>query len=357
MSKTRVLFIVRGFPQISQTYLKSELEAIYDDYEVRIISRKPSNVPYRKHYPFQQISSSAEARDIIHEFQPHVLHTHYLNQLDFVGALAAETGTPFTVRSHSFDTMALRPKGLKGKLRALVWRKSPQYKKVAKIRRNLHWANHELCLGVLGFPWARPFMEGAGVERSKIIDCPAIINYDQFHDTSPNGEGIMNTGAAIPKKRMEDFIELARMLPEKTFDLYAMGYRSDDLQEYNEKKGGAVNFMPIVQPEDMPAEYKKHQWLVYTADFDLATVGWPMAVAEAQASGTGVCMPNIRPDLKDYVGDAGFLYDSIEEVKDIISRPVPEIMRQAGFEQARRSDIQRHKHLLTDLWDKAASRA
>ena len=37
-----------------------------------------------------------------------------------------------------------------------------------------------------------------------------------------------------------------------------------------------------------------------------------MAIAEAQAAGVSVCMPNIRPDIKEYVGEAGFVYDSIE---------------------------------------------
>ena len=37
-----------------------------------------------------------------------------------------------------------------------------------------------------------------------------------------------------------------------------------------------------------------------------------MAIAEAQADGVGVCIPNIRPDIKEYVGEAGLIYDSIE---------------------------------------------
>ena len=104
----------------------------------------------------------------------------------------------------------------------------------------------------------------------------------------------------------------------------------------------------------MSPEYQKHQWLVYTADFELASVGWPMAVAEAQAAGVSVCVPNIRLDIKEYVGEAGFVYNSIEEVVDIIQKPVPEEMREAGFLQAKKSDIQEHKHLLTNLWHQAA---
>ena len=68
----------------------------------------------------------------------------------------------------------------------------------------------------------------------------------------------------------------------------------------------------------MPAEYKKHQWLVYTASTELRTVGWPLAIAEAQASGVGVVMANIRADIAQYVGSAGFVYDTFEEVHEIV---------------------------------------
>lgn len=101
---------------------------------------------------------------------------------------------------------------------------------------------------------------------------------------------------------------------------------------------------------DMSAEYKRHKWLVYTAPTTKATVGWPMAVAEAQASGTGVCMQNIRPDVAEYVGPAGFMFDTIDELTDILRGPLPDKMRSAGFEHARRSDIREHLPILEDLW-------
>ena len=82
-----------------------------------------------------------------------------------------------------------------------------------------------------------------------------------------------------------------------------------------------------------------------------------MAVAKAQASGVGVCIANIRPDLRDYLGDAGYLFDSIDEVRKIVSQPVPDGIRERGFEQARKSDIRVHKKLLTDLWENAFRKA
>ena len=42
-------------------------------------------------------------------------------------------------------------------------------------------------------------------------------------------------------------------------------------------------------------------------------------------------------------------------LKRIIAGPFPEEMREKGFELARRSDIARHKILLTELWQRAAA--
>ena len=64
----------------------------------------------------------------------------------------------------------------------------------------------------------------------------------------------------------------------------------------------------------------------------------------------GVCIEGIREDLNDYVGGAGFVVDRLSDTLDIIVEPVPSEMREAGFEQARRSDIRRHLVTLEDLW-------
>ena len=356
MKKVSVMYIVTDYPQISQTYIKTELEAIYDDYDVTIVSRDLSDIPYENHFPYHYLTEPDSIRELIEQAQPDVLHLHYLVHLEIVGPLAERMGIPFTVRSHSFDTLALRQKNLQGRLKQFFKRNSQDFKEVSKVRENLKWLNHELCLGVLAFPFGRSFLEKEGVRADKIIDCYPVVNYRRFYDRSPNGDYIMNTGAAIPKKKMEDYITLASRIPNKKFNLYALGYEVDKLESLNNGAGNPLNIIPPIQPNQMPCEYKKHQWLVYTAAFDLATVGWPMAVAEAQASGVGICMPNIRPDLKEYVGEAGFLYNSIDEVVDIITKPVPEEMREAGFLQAKKSDIQEHKHLLTNLWDKTARR-
>ena len=93
----------------------------------------------------------------------------------------------------------------------------------------------------------------------------------------------------------------------------------------------------------MPAVYPEHDWLVYPSCTKINKVGLPCAIAEAQAAGLGVCwqeLPGRRQEQLDFLGGGGFLFHSIDEVPSIIARPYPEVMRQAGFEAARRCDIE-----------------
>ena len=350
--KTRVLYIVREFPQLSQTYVKAEIEALGDEYELAILSMKPANRPYENHHPYTSMESVDQAVAFGQDFKPDVIHTHYFFGLEKVAEIARRLDVPYTVRSHSFDMIPLMPRGgIEQTVRRLVRRPDPMAHTKGRIQRQLTFLDWNYCLGILGFPFQRPWLEREGIPGDKIIDCFPVVAVDRFRDRGPNGKGIMNTGVVTPKKRMDQFIELAARMPERDFTIYPVGYHSEELAALNREKGSPVTFNELLEPEQMPPEYKKHEWLVYTADFRFPTVGWPMAIAEAQASGVGVCMANIRPDLKEYIGDAGFLFDTIEEAQKIVSQPVPDEIRTAGFEQAEKSNVSKHITKLTTLWD------
>ena len=128
-------------------------------------------------------------------------------------------------------------------------------------------------LGVLTYPFSRGTLEHAGVKSRKIHDCYPVMNYKRFFDTASNGKEIMNIGAAIPKKSMGDYMALSNLLPNRTFNLYALGYKVSSLAEANEKMGGNVNFIAPIDPENMLPHYKRHEWLVYTASRKFNTVG------------------------------------------------------------------------------------
>lgn len=355
MTRCSVLYVLKAYPEISQSYIRTEIEAIAGDHDVSIVAGREGRVPYHDHRPYEVVDPSG-LRDVVDRTQPDVLHTHYLTQLATVGPLADETGTPFTVRSHSFDTLSLRPPSRRRQLHELLHPRAPAHRKVAGLRSALRWTRHELCIGVLAFPFARPLLVEAGVPEEKIVDCFPAVDVRAFSNDEQNGDGVMNVGAASEKKRMGDFLALAGMVPTRPFRLYAVGYETPGVRAEIDRRRLPVAIEDPVPPGDMPAEYKRHQWLVYTADRVLATVGWPVAVAEAQASGVGVCMPRLRPDIAEYVGTGGILYDDVREVAEVVAADVPPGMREAGFAQARRSDIRTHKALLTRLWAAAVER-
>jgi glycosyltransferase involved in cell wall biosynthesis len=327
--KQKILVVVQEYPQVSETYIKNELDALDGDYDVELLALTPGNYPYRSRRPHIVLSQSNQRNvvEYLTRFGPHVIHAHYLSVLRVVFPLAQRLNVPFTLRAHSFDVLGMEPAANLGVL-----------------------ATSPLFRGILCFPFMRQRLVDAGLPERKVFACNPVIDVQRFRNVTPNGPDVMNVGAALPKKNMEDFIALSRLVPERRFNLYGLGYDTPRLMEANARIGGRVRFVPPVDPEDMPDEYKKHCWLVYTASRTINTVGWPMALIEAQASGVGVCVQRIREDLREYVGEAGLFFDGPEELVDVIRRPPPEATRRLGFEWADQFDYRHQLHVLTDLW-------
>jgi glycosyltransferase involved in cell wall biosynthesis len=341
----KITYILFQYPQLSESYASTEMRYLSKDYKLDVITRRKPDSPGEAEQPYEQIFEEAEILERTRKFSPDIIHTHWLGaDLGLVCRLSKELDVPFTVRAHSFD---------------VLWHKQRWYKKLLLrkdssriIRNNLKYLQSELCLGVLTFPFAVGRLIGAGIPEKKVVPCWPVVDYQRFHDESDNVPGrVMNGGASLPKKDFDAYLDLGQMIPNMEFNLYPIGYQADRLVEKNQNMGHPVNIHKAVPNKQMLEIYKNHEWLVYTADWRIGTVGWPVVVAEAQAAGVGVCMPNLRPDLKEYIGPAGFLYDSLEEVAEIIQQPYPEEMRKAGFEHARKSDVSSHIHLLTDLWE------
>jgi len=331
----KILYILHRYPQMSETYMETEIRALRGRFEIEILTTGKPDLSYEWHHPYTALAGTGEIIQAAMRARPDVIHGHYTQMIPLIAQAARRAGVPFTLRTHSFDVFG------------------PAQEKLPAYREEV---NGEHCAGILGFPPTLELFARAGWDMRKIVSCFPIIEYDWFYDRSPNGDAIMNVGACIPKKKMDDFVQLGRSMPDKTFNLYALGYYKGRIEKLNAEMGNPVRVIPPVQPRAMPAEYKKHQWLVYTGNTGLPTVGWPLAVAEAQASGVGVCMCRVRPDLEEYLGGAGHLFDTIEEAASIIRNPVPDEMREAGFAQAAKSDIHAHVDRLVDLWRRAYSR-
>ncbi|MEC9376228.1 MAG: hypothetical protein VYA80_07665 [Pseudomonadota bacterium] len=345
---SRITYILYQYPQLSESYASTEMRSILDKHDIDIISLVAADVANKDDaLPFTVIDNEAEILNRTRAFKPDIIHTHWLGpRLKVSVNLSKALDVPLTIRAHSFDVLWPKPR------RRWYQSASKFVDTSSAIAENLDFLCSELCLGILTFPFSVQRLIGAGIPENKLIPCRPVLNFDRFYDESPNGSGVLNCGAALPKKDFIAYLELAQLVPDKHFDLYSIGYDTEKIVHRNNELNRPVTIFPPVQQIDMPAIYKSHEWFVYTANLSLGTVGWPVSISEAQASGVGVCMPNIRPDIKELLGPAGYIYNSIDEVAEIIRQPYPDHMRQAGFEHAKLSDIKNHIHLLTDLWKK-----
>lgn len=328
--RLRVSLLLPNFPIVSQTYMLNEIAAIPDRFELKLCSYRPPAIGCEEAPPYASAHDFDDALAWLRETNPDVVHTHFLKFAPMVARLCEATGLQFTVRAHSFDTLSTDA--------------------LAIATETVQAINASTCLGVLVFPFAVPHLISLGITSSKLVVCPPVVDFFRFYNREMNDVGVINVGACLPKKKLDDYLWLAQHV-DLPCSLYPIGYLTEQFAASNASAGFPVHVQPVVQPSQMPSVYKAHNWLVYTACFTTKTVGWPMAVAEAQAAGLGICVANIRSDLAEYVGPAGFLYDDISDVPAIVEAQYPSQMRQAGFEHARQWDIRDHIHRLTDLWD------
>ena len=50
--KKRVLYLLDRYPQLSETYIKVELEVLSERYDIRVVALNRADLPYRNHVPF-----------------------------------------------------------------------------------------------------------------------------------------------------------------------------------------------------------------------------------------------------------------------------------------------------------------
>lgn len=343
---TRILLLYNGYPRLSQTYQideADELAARYGSENLLIISWdwtlytvKEQALPYIHQHPLEALTT-------IRAFSPDIIHAHYLTNAELCFQLSELLNVPFTIRTHSFDVFG----------------------PISSLRNHRTYIDSERCLGVLAFPAARARLIQSGYDPLKIHATWPSVDIGKFRALGhlPNGQHIMSGGALLPKKDIPGFIQLAAKIktarPDLTISYYTVQEDPtyyDKVMRINERFGMPVQFVTC-QPHLMPAEYKNHQWLVYGACPKLATVGYPLMVAEAQASGVGVIMYDLRPDSKEYVTEAGYMYKTHDDVLSIISQDFPLDKKTQALELSSRYDIKTNITVLTDLWHPVSQQA
>jgi hypothetical protein len=361
--RPRVLYFIVNYPTFSETYMQEEMRSLRDRYDMEIITYKDGDLPRLHPYPYHlikyqdscfvygpiekvnrdfgnpaQLEFIGKIDEVIARFAPDVMHGHYFGMALLLRRLAERHRIPFTIRTHSQDILS---------------------EPAAKLAANADACNSPWCRRVLAFPAFRHRLIESGLVSSKVVDCWPVVNFARFHkpERRPPTGGVICAGPAIAKKAHVQFVEIAALLRGSNlfFELFTQGDTVPATEARNAELGHPIR-INYADPDDMPSVYPRFDWIVYPADLGINRVGFPCAIAEAMASGLGVCMqelPGRREEQLAFLGGAGFLFKSIEELPAILTKPYPEEKRRLGFEAARRCDIEGHKGLLSEAWDEA----
>lgn len=332
----RVICVIRQYPQLNQTYVETERREIEKFAQTLVFSSQRPKFPTPEHLPFRQVPE--KNRLMIKwnawRFRPDVVHAHFMSMAKHASDVARTIKVPWTLRTHSSDLLAYS---------------------LEKISEYAKYCNQDDCLAVLAFPFLRARLLEAGLKEEKIIDTMPVVDTSLFPFVENHGSSIINLGLMATKKNMEDFIRLSKLRRDLNFNLYPMGSskKIDGFRQLARRQDGNVEIRDPVRFSKMPEVWREHGWLVYTADKQLKSVGWPLAVVEAWASGTGVCVPRIRPDIEQYVGNAAIVYDDIEEVAELIGEPPDSDLLERGKRRAAEMDIKNWINPLFETWRQA----
>src|SRR2546423_1014711 len=88
----RVLAILERYPQLSETYIATELRALWPRHDISIIAMNGANLRQTEHFPFVIASDEAEAISLAQAIRPEVIHGHYLHQVERIHRMAETLG-------------------------------------------------------------------------------------------------------------------------------------------------------------------------------------------------------------------------------------------------------------------------
>ncbi len=288
--RPRVLYVVWHYPQLSESYVETELRCMLAwgvDVEIWRIATGPASYPTS--VPIHDGSLAAA----IAASRPDILHVHWLSFGHSVQAELAASGLPVTLRLHGFDV----------------------------TRESLAaWLAHDWVAGVYALP-NQIARTGLGDARLKPV--PVAFDTRLFKPgANKDRRLVVRTAAALASKDLELFLAVARLLPEHRFVLAAATchLREDyvaQLKAAHDSMQSPAELMLDVPREAVAALVGQAGLYLHTMHppdhRDGTPVGQPISIAEAMATGC-YCLVREVPDLAMLVQDAGATYRDLDQL-------------------------------------------
>jgi glycosyltransferase involved in cell wall biosynthesis len=287
----RVLYVVADYPQLSESYIRSEIDRM-SRWGVRIeVWREQAETGSPFDSPVPLHNGTLEAA--IESMRPDVVHVHWLHVAHRYAPVAAAYQLPVTVRGHGFEFTDELLAGL---------------------------VEDDSVQRVYAFPH---MAENGDAAKPKVRCVPVAFNSAWYvPQTSKDSKLVLRCGAGLPTKDLLTFVDIARLCPDHTFVLAIANVLGQEefyaqLQEHNLQAGGPVEIRFDVQLEDMVELMSRAGIYLHTCNADLS-VGMPISIAEAMATGAWV-IARRQPALMTFAGvDTAAFYRNADEAAEFI---------------------------------------
>ena len=282
--KPRVLITCYDYPQSSESYIHTEIAFLLrKGYQIEVCSKTAPGSP-----GIAQVRVRVGGlQRAIDEFQPDLIHAHWLPIGTETAEVAHRAGLPVTVRSHGFE---FTPDLLK------------------------RCTEQPAVVSIYLFPHLAMAMPG---QHPKVRGVPAAFNTTRFYPRQQrNSKMVLRTAACLDSKDIELFFEVAARCPEFTFVLaLAKIALQPDLpnkfETLNASLGNPVDLRFDVAYEKMAELVGRAAIYLHTFGFKEA-FGMPVSIAESLACGA-VAVVRDCPQAREYAGPHSLYYNNVAE--------------------------------------------
>ena len=352
MSIRRIVYVVDGFPKVSETFVAGEVaEVIRRGIDVRILSIRPAGEG-----PVHQVVTRARLiertcydrdafDDVIRGFGPDLIHAHFARgATETARELSARHTVPFTFTAHGYD----------------VWRKPP-----ADLGARVNAARAVVTVSQAN---ADELTGRFDVDRGRLHVIPCGIDIDLFRPGDPGAAPplVLAVARLRPVKNLELLLRALARVRDAGFTfmcrIVGEGPQRTDLETLRDDLGltGIVDMPGALSQDEVRREWQRAAAGVLTS----ASEGMPIALMEAAACGVPVVATRVG-GVAELVadGETGYVVPSGDAAA--VARALSELLaapelrarmgRAARARAVERFSVERQVDALVRVWEETVA--
>ena len=291
-TRPRVLYVIWHYPQLSESYIESEIRCM-QRWGVHVEVWRTADGAST--YPANVTIHDGDLSEAITACRPDVIHLHWLSFANSKIKSLQSFRIPITLRPYGFD---VTPEGLAAYLA------------------------HDEVTAIYAFP-----NQMSGMADPRVKSTPAGFDSTLFLPSQyKDNRLVVRTSAGIPSKDLPLFFEAARQLPEFRFVLAVVTcYKKEsyiqELLAIHQAMGSPVEIRLDLPREEIAKLMEEAGIYVHTlltpGTPGATPVGQPISIAESMATGC-LCFVRDIPDFLAYTGGCGASYKDLEDLAEKI---------------------------------------